>query len=297
MNQTRLIILFTIAILAGLVSCNDDIQEPEYRISSIQEIAVEAESSAVDIQMQESDWIIEGVYSLNGQTITDGVKPLQLAGLGTLEAHWFKITHDQPSSLKLEIFENYQENQRGIVIKIKKGAHSEEIKIIQATSQGYQFKEIKYSLQEKTTFNRNSSSPKLTYHNYTEEENSVGIYPYGNEKDISTFKSEDQGAFNWISDERIEVDVPTPSIEKHYYQRATTQHPSQLKDFTFNVAAPPLKQLSVTVDIEYLKQVYDYTLILVNKRTQQEKEIKGEWILEQPISYQETVELSELPKQ
>lgn len=296
MNQTRLIILISIAILTSFVSCNDDIQEPDYRISSLEEISVEAEASTVDVLMKESDWIITGVYSLDGHTITDGVKPLQLTGLGTLEAHWFKITRDQSSTLKIDLFENYQGDQRGMVIKIKKDAHTEEIKIIQATSQGYQFKEINYSFKEKTTFNRSSNSPILTYNNYTEEETSVGIYPYASEKEISTFKSEDEGAFNWTSEEGIKVDVPVPSIGKHYYKETTTQHPSQFNDFTFNVTAPPLKQLSVMVDMEYMKQVYNYTLILVNNRTQEEKKIKGEWIIEQPISYQETVELSELPK-
>lgn len=93
------------------------------------------------------------------------------------------------------------------------------------------------------------------------------------------------------------MDVSVPSIDKHYYKNTTTKYPRQFKDLTFNFAAPPLKQLNVMIDMEYLKQVYNYTLILVNNRTQEEKEIKGEWIIEQPISYQETIKLSELPEQ
>lgn len=295
-NQLRLIILFAVAIVTSFISCSDDLQEPNYRISSIEEAMVEAEPSTVDIQITESDWAITGVYSLNGHTITDGHKPLQLAGLGTLDSHWFKITRDELSSLKVDIFENFDDAQRGMIIKIEKGSHTEEIKIFQATSQGYEFKEIKYVFKEKSTYNRGGSSPKLIYNNYSEEANSAGMYPYSGKNETYTFKSEDEGAFNWVGEEGVEVDVPVPSIEKHFYKKTTTHHPSQLNDVTFTVATPPLKQLKVTVDLEYMKQIYNYTLILINNRTQEEKEIKGEWVIEQPISYKETLELSELPE-
>lgn len=239
MNQLRLIILFAVAIVTSFVSCSDDLQKPNYRISSIEEVMVEAEHNTINIQMTESDWVITGVYSLNGHTITDGNKPLQLEGLGTLTSHWFKITRDELSSLKIDIFENFDDTQRGMVIKLEKGSHAEEITITQITSQGYQFKEIKYSLKEKSTFMRRQGSPKLIYNNYTEEENSVGIYPYSSQKEVSTFKSEEEGAFNWVTEEGVEVDVPVPSIEKHFYKETTTQHPSQLNDINFAVITPP----------------------------------------------------------
>src|SRR5690606_32158770 len=105
----------------SFISCSDDLEKPNYRISSIEDVMVEAEHNTVDIQMTESDWVITGVYSLNGHTITDRNKPLQLAGLGTLDSRWFKITRDELSSLKVDIFENYDDAQRGMVIKIEKG--------------------------------------------------------------------------------------------------------------------------------------------------------------------------------
>lgn len=296
MNKTRLIILFTVASLTSFVSCSDDFQKPNYRLSSIEEAMVEAEHTTVDIQMTESDWVITGVFAITGQAITDGNRPLQLEGLGTLASHWFKITRDELSSLKVDIFENFDDVQRGMVIKIKKGSHTEEIKILQVTTQGYQLKEIKYTLKEESKFNRGSASPKLIYDNYSEEENSVGMFPFKSTRKISYFRSKNEGAFNWADEQGVEVVVPVPSNEKYFYKKSATSHLSELDDLTFDVIAPPGKQLKVSVDIEYRSQVYSYTLILVNNRTQEEKEIKGEWIIEQPISYKETLELGELPE-
>lgn len=296
MSPLRLIILFAVILLTSFVSCSDDFQKPNYRISSIEEITVEGEGDMVDIQMTESDWVITGVYSINGHTITDGDKPLQLDGLGTLGSHWFKITRDELSSLKVDIFENHEDSQRGMVIKIEKGSHTEEIKITQVTSQGYQFKEIKYSLKEESKFNRGSDSPKLIYSNYTEIESPVGMYPFKGTWETSYFQSENEGAFNWAGEEGIEIEVPVHSNEKYFYNSATTSHLSELDDLTFTVSAPPGKQLKVMVDLEYKKQIHNYSLTLINNRTQEEKEITGVWIIEKPISYKETLELGELPE-
>lgn len=291
-----LILLFAFAIVTAFTSCNKDIQKPDYRIASIEEVTVEAEPSTVDIQMSENDWVITGIYSLSGHTITDGHKPLQLTGLGTLTSHWFKVTRNELSSLRVDIFENFDDIERGMVIKIEQGSHTEEIKILQVTSQGYQFKEIKYSFREKSTFSRGGESPKLIDNNYTDTESPVTMYPYKSAREISSFKSDDEGAFNWAGEEGVEVNIPTPSNEKYFYKKSTTNHPSQLDDVTFTVGTPPGKQLKVMVEIEYLKQIYDYTLVLINNRTQEEKEIKGEWTIEQPISYKETLEVGELPE-
>ena len=135
------------------------------RVSSIEEVTVEGERSTVDIQMTESDWMILGIYSINGQTITDGDKPLQLEGLGTLDSRWFKITREELSSLKVSIFENFEDTPRGMILKIKKGSHTEEIKILQKTSEGYKFKEVKYSLEEESIFNSSYGFPRLIYNN------------------------------------------------------------------------------------------------------------------------------------
>jgi len=297
MNKIRLIIFFAVAIITSFVSCNNDIQEPIYRISSIEEVTVEGENSTIDIQMTESDWVITGVYSINGQAITDGSKPLQLEGLGTLDSHWFKITREELSSLKIDIFENFEDNHRGMIIKIKKGSHTEEIKILQAISQGYKFKEIKYFLKEESTFNNNRGFPELIYNNYSDKESSVEMYPYRNTRETSYFKSESAGAFNWVSEEGVEVEVPILSNEKYFYNSATTSHSNKLNDVTFTVIAPPGKQLKVTGEFKLKKQVFNYTLTLINNRTKEEKEIKGEWIIEAPISYSETLELNELPEE
>jgi len=287
---------FIVAILTSFVSCSDDLQEPIYRISSIEEVTVEGESNTVDIQMTESDWIITGVYSINGQAITDGDKPLHLEGLGTLDSRWFKITREELSSLKVDIFENFEDSQRGMIIKIKKGSHTEEIKILQVTSQGYQFKEIKYSLKEESTFNSNRGFPQLIDNNYSDKESPVEMYPYRNTRETSYFKSEDEGAFNWVGEDDIEVEVPVLSNTKYFYNSATTSHPSKLNDITFTVIAPPGKQLKVTGEFKFEKQVFSYMLTLINNRTKEEKEIAGEWIIEKPISYTETLELNELPE-
>lgn len=293
MNSTRLIIL--LFILISFVSCSDDSQESHYRISSIEDVLVQAEQSTLDVKMSQNDWVITGVYSLSGQAITDGDKPLQLTGIGSLTSNWFKITRDLSCCLQVDIFENYDQMQRGMIIKIASGTHNEEIKITQLTSQGYQFKEIEYYLKQESTFYTTQSSEKLIYNNYSPEANSVVIYPYSGEKEKSYFKSEQQGAFDWVGEKQVVVKVPVASKQNYFYKPTSTYHTSPLNEINFSLDSPPLKQLKVYVDIEYSKQTYDYTLTVVNNRTKEEKQIKGQWIIEQPISYKTTVESGELP--
>ncbi|MHC5352973.1 hypothetical protein ACYSNX_02065 [Myroides sp. LJL115] len=293
MNSTKLIILFV--ILTSFFSCSDDSQQSHYRISSIEDVLLQAEHSTLDVKMNQDDWVITGVYSLNGQAITDGGKPLQLTGTGTLTSNWFKITRDLSCCLQVDVFENYDQMQRGMIIKIANGTHNEKIKITQLTSEGYQFKEIEYYLKQESTFYTTQSSDKLIYNNYSPEANSVVIYPYSGERQKSYFISEQQGAFNWVGEKQVVVKVPVDSSENHFYKTTPANYTSPLSEINFSLDCPPLKQLKVYVDIEYSKQTYDYILTLVNNRTKEEKQIKGQWIIEQPISYKTTVEAGQLP--
>ncbi|MBI6117895.1 hypothetical protein [Salegentibacter maritimus] len=286
-------------LIIGLISCSDN------ELSTIQPsttlIEMEAEGGETEISFTNGNWqiaevvnhnsdysIFGNIYSQEGE-MTKENSVLSLEDLGKIEALWdikgFVITRNTPSLLEVILKENSSGEEFGFTLVLKSGEEVKEIEVFQKKSQGYRFNSIIYTLNEDdgdSLFVRKGT----TYTFDVPESQEISISPYGGvDTHIqSHFKSPEDGAFIWLKNDSLMVEVPTDinqneiyfNGEERLYSEYSSINPHGFEEM--QKVAIPKGQSAFHIEQEWRKRQVSYRLNLTNNRTGNEKIIEGKWI-------------------
>lgn len=137
MKTINLFIFFLLGVC--LAACNDN----ENQILTESEVLVKGNGDSVVMSMNGTDWNIEGVYTLDGNTMVDeDNKPLALEGLGSIVFQWYRIVRDDYGTLKIIVFENFGDSERGFILKLYREGYTQDFRLKQKATAGYKFDEI-----------------------------------------------------------------------------------------------------------------------------------------------------------
>ena len=305
MQRTNLfqLLLFSTVILFCGTACEDN----DERISPMEEVLMEGNNNSVEILMTRTNWMITSVTTLNGwEELTDENKnPLKLEGLGTVRFSWGSFTRDKEDALTLQVNENLEDYERGLIINLSTttGIYKEQIIVRQKAGDRYEIKSIAYSLEEGDEERDTQPRPyDQTGYNFTENTSIMHYSPYFQMKEEYTFSSQNNHSFKLLRDEEPLIDAPEIvdgklqiTDMKIKYSQHTQTYDCKLKNKEIDVEVPPLSSARITGHILYKWNQITYTLTLTNVRTQEEKLIKGKLIKVFPYDHtRPQTEVSEL---
>lgn len=69
-------------------------------------------------------------------------KPLALEGLGSIVFQWYRIVRDDYGTLKIIVFENFGDSERGFILKLYREGYTQDFRLKQKATAGYKFDEI-----------------------------------------------------------------------------------------------------------------------------------------------------------
>lgn len=275
------VLIFSIVILFCGTACDND---EDNRLSSMEKVIMEGNNNSVEILMNRTNWEITSLTSLDGwNQLASG-----LEGLGTIHFDWGNITRDKGDALTLQVNENLEDYERGLIINLSTtaGIYKEQIIVRQKAGDRYEIKSIAYSLEEGDEERITQSRPyDQTGYNFTENTSIMHYSPYFQMTEEYTFSSHDNESFKLLRDEEPLVDAPEIvdgklqiTDMKIKYSQHTQTYDCKLKNKEVDVEVPPLSSARITGHILYKWNQITYTLTLTNVRTQEEKLIKGKLI-------------------
>ena len=303
-NVFQTILLCTLLLFIGS-SCEGD---EDITIAPIKETILEGDGDANTINMNQGNWRITLVTALDGSVLYDEYyNPMKLDGLGVLKGSWFTIIRNKENTLVIETKDNFENDERAFIIHLQMNGnfYKEQITIRQKPSEGYDFKSIKYTLEEgdgETIMTRRQTG--MNYQNHGTGFTNA-FWPYFNMREYHLYKSDDKFAFKWIRGEKIWLDKPSGikdgniilSVKKFLYTDVTLSSDSEMKDFKVEFYTPANKQTTVNASVGYKQLKTTYTLTITNKRTKVDKVIKGKLLQEYPYDYEMSTEVTDLPKE
>lgn len=297
-NLSQLLLFFTLILLCGTACDNDE----NNRLSSMEKVIMEGNNNSVEILMNRTNWKITSLTSLDGWSqLANG-----LEGLGTIHFGWGNITRDKEDALTLQVNENLEDEERGLIINLSTTTeiYKEQIIVRQKPGDRYEIKSIAYSLEEGDEERVTQSRPyDQTGYNFTKNTSIMQYSPYFQMTEEYTFSSHDNESFKLLRDEEPLVDAPEIvdgklqiTDMKIKYSRYTQNYDCRLKNKEVDVEVPPRSSARITGRIRYKWNQITYTLTLTNVRTQEEKLIKGKLIKIFPYDHtRPKTEVSELP--
>jgi hypothetical protein len=262
---------------------------------------MEAEAENTQILFEgEGDWKITGIINNDGNVKINGNifsidrelirenYTLSLEGLGRLESLWttkgFVISRISPRILNIELMENSSGQDFNFTIQLQSGNETKDIVVEQKKSQGYEFKNIEYSLRE----NDGDSlfvkmGEKIKFDIPSPQEFSFSPFNGININRSTFFQSNEKNAFIWLED-TLKVQVPSSiagstiltSGQKEFYTDLTTVFPHGFEQEETVIIRSGKSELFTI--IEFRRRRVSYTLNLINNRTGEEKRIEGKWV-------------------
>lgn len=256
--------------------------------------------SDFEIPMLTANWNIEAVqYLPSGETMPDkDGNPLALAGHGTVEAAngWLTLIRKSNDKFILKLEENFDKsNDRKFIICINEAGRRDYITVVQQAAPAYEL--VKYEFTEineqRNIYVSNAECIPLTLHNDTPE---AVWKPTGSifEKVVesSVFESDSYGAFEWMPEEGIDINVPELIVDNFIcwdnrcaYKRGNTTVPL-IKDIPNGnkILVPPYETIYLKGEITYCKRICNYTLTIRNTASGTQFQINGIWTQIIPIS-------------
>ena len=307
LQLSRLIPLFAL-LLCCLAACSDD---DDNRLASIQEATLEGDATTLQINMNRNDWRIASVTGLDGDYIIGGGST-QLEGLGTVFYSWATIKREKEDALIIEAEDNFDGEERGIIINLemKTGFYKEQIIIRQKQcTSTYMLKSIVYSLEEGDGEKEMQSSKWVRIvDNHSETPMKVILYPYEDGRIYCSFQSSEIGAFSWVGEHTAHTVAVPLKIENGEivldrttmitYDNFSTTLENEHKDVPFPTNLEPMKTNIYWGDIYYKSLRVTYTLTIVNTDTRAERQFKGKFTRRYPYGYSEFHhETKDLPKE
>lgn len=321
MERKKLVICLLLCVTV-LTSCSNS---DKFKVSQTN-ITLSKEKKTTAIQLNTTNWNIVGILNADGSAINGDIYqdvtrdeptkrnvPLSLTESeeGMLKSNFqyngFTVEKMRYSNtLQLILSENFSLHPFSFVIVLKSGNETQTITVTQEASNRYKYQSLTFSLQD-----GDGTSAPYWYDNVADEQTyklasmvaqNVVLHPFDStifnkEAGSAKFVSDDAGAFSWISydDSPLEIKVPwaiTNGVIE--YTPHSMNYDSTDKGFLNNVNGSITEKMSPGLNnyhfkYEMVKSQISYTLILVDVKTNEERQFKGKWMLIQPTGQFEFV--------
>lgn len=308
-HTTRLFyLLFTTLLMLVQTACNND---EEIRIVPQPETTLGGDATTLDITLARGDWQITAITTLDGTTMVgDNNQPLKLEGFGTVEFRWFTLTRVHEDVLHLEVTDNLDGGERGMILHLTQpeSSYTETLTIRQQPcTTVYEVKEMTYTLEEgdgETESDWVIESTTQVIH--AQQDGNVHFNPYQNAWNYHDFKCDAKDAFTWmLSDHDYLVPVPdrlthgqltfADPAETIAYSQWTviSRHPLQGAPM-IEVAYEGGKKTTVSCRILYRELKATYHLTVANPTSGEERHYTGKLIRRYPYDYKLEKKVEEL---
>lgn len=289
--------LFLVCLCGGLISCTDDdadLVDPQYKTWEI------SCGGDIEVPVLGNNWRIEYVQDVSsGEKMSDkNGNRLALDGKGQSEAAngWLTLLCDKEDAFTLNLKENFDKNEeRKFLICIRADGFYDYITVVQRA--GTEYKLVKSAFteieKERHIYKSTKDCISLVLRNHTSEAvwEPTG-YIFENVIASSHFESDDYGAFDWIPEKGIEINMPELIIDhaiywgnRCSYQEGISTTP-YIKDIPNGnkILLYPNSILYLSGSITYCKRVCKYTFTIQNIETGTQFEVNGTWTQVVPIS-------------
>lgn len=287
--KTLQLFLSLVLICCCLTACDKE----DESLASIKEVTFEGEASTQEINMMRTNWSIASVYDLDGGFIYDlNNQPMYLEDLGALHFGWGSIIRDKKDALTVKLNDNYREEERAFIIKLKmkEGFYTESITIRQKKCTNlYWIESIVYTQNKEEGDGEEEIGAhtwKTTIENYTNNGGQIEkteLWPFYGFLTYYSFESEIGSPFYWL-DRNANDHIKVPRciengkiiLEENtlpYADRAECD--SHLKWKSFEVDKVNQKQNVYSAEIYFKHLQLSYTLTLLRSGTDAKKIVKG----------------------
>lgn len=292
----------TILLVLAFSSCGkDDIElvSPEYKNIHV------SSSGALEIPVLASDWNIESVRASGVSMIDEKDNPLALNGFGKVEAanKWFALERKEDTKFTVYLKENFDDTKREIVICINNNGDKDYVAIEQSRGKSYSL--VKKDLQEieelREIYVSDDGCHPFTFTNHSP--NSIWQPESPVFSDVvytSEFKSDDYGAFDWLSpDEDLEIALPDIIIDGMQRANKTCVYKSGISTspndpYQSKTLIPAYAKIYFSGKVQYCKRYFNYVFTIENETTGSRFDIKGTCMQISPISHILTISDKEI---
>lgn len=274
-NVLQTLLLSTMILFCGTACDNED----DERISSTGEVIMEGDENSTEIPMTRTKWIISSVTYPDGGHMTDeNGYSLRLEGMGTLKFHWGSITRDKSDALTIQLNDNFEGQERGMIINIStpNGFYSEQIIVRQKQCTNfYRIESIAYTLNAGDGIWEDPTQPWginwTDKSGDTEETKKITLFPFYNAYVLYTFGYElSEPLQNWLPEgEGSNVDMPEDIVDgrivlEEAKRRFTARgmYYNGLREKEYEMDMVTLKKNKYRADIYYKRLVVSYTMTL-----------------------------------
>lgn len=253
-----------------------------------------------EVPVLTTNWIIESVQEMpSGKNILDkNHNPLALDGNGKVEASngWLALTRDNENGFIINLKENFDKSkERKFVICINEAGKQDYMTVIQKAGTEYklvksEYKEIEEQ-REIYTSDEECSDLTLTNNSSKAVWEPCG-YIFKNVVNSSEFESDDYGAFDWASEQEVEIRTPELILEGFSwgtficnYKKGVTTIP-YIKDIPNGnkILVQPHSRIYLKGEITYCKRIFNYTFTIQNEGTGSRFDVSGICTQIMPIS-------------
>lgn len=281
-------------------SCSDDED-----ITSNITIELDGDSEFLTQRFATGDWKIERVenrdgnqrivgdiYDEQGDLVSEN-SPLELDGLGVLDANWgdkgFKLTRKTDLELEIEVYENTTGEEFDFAIILTQGGEKKEIWMSQKNSQGYTLESIEYFLSEGDG-DELSLLDAATYRYTITDALETVIYALSgfSGSSRSYFESKDSYAFSSLGGHLPKVRVPADIVDGEIYLSnkevvygAVTDESVNMDESKLTIEVPS-GHSEFRSQVEWLERQVSYRVKMKSIRTSQIKVVEGKWRLNAP---------------
>lgn len=240
-------------------------------------------------------WSIQSVYETPTKEILDtDDKPMKLEKTGTIEASngWLSISRYKGNEFIVSLKENFDRaNVRQFTIVLNKAGKHDYIVITQRHGEykviKSEFKEIKREIyvsdKDCGSIILKNYSTQLTELFYTDI--------FKNVVESSDFESDDYGAFDWMLEKGIQIEVPDLMIDnairwsdKCTYKRGIFNTTYKTYASNGKILVLPNSSTRVKGEVTYCKRVCNYTLTIQNIDSHTTIKLYGVWTQIVPLS-------------
>lgn len=302
------VVLVLLILFSFVVACSDDEAVPS-RMSSIARADLKGEGDKILIDFTTNNWYILFVSTVDSDLgfyeEYDSSNQWE-----TIIGDWFVLRKISDKQIEVEVKENFEDNSRNLWIAIESSVVEgdvEGIDLRQFQTSNYQIKTIQFSAIpiEKSFFEKEVSGISHITINGGSSEFQTSYYPLLNEQETSLFESTDSEAFSWMkSDFVFEVEVPMEDLpseatdiltKREYINDITYVVTRYARNNPFRMDVPVGKKVTAKlIRTKCYKEIYNYTLTIINKKTLNEKQVKGQWTIEVPYDYVVDVKIEDL---
>ena len=243
----------------------------------------------------DDNWSIQSVYETPTKEILDtNDKPMKLEESGTIEASngWLSISRYKENAFTVSLKENFDKtNVRQFTIMLNKSGKHDYIVITQRHGE-YKVNKSAFKEIKREIYVSDKDCGSIVLRNYSTQLTELAYTDiFKNVVQSSDFESDDYGAFDWMPEKGIQIEVPDLMIndtirwsDKCTYKSGIFNTAYKTYASNDKILVQPNSSARVKGEVTYCKRVCNYTLTIQNIDSHTTINLNGVWTQIVPIS-------------